>query len=393
MAIRPRNHIFLSLVLPLALLLIFSCKSVNKNSVHINGTIKNCGQSWIKLFKVNPRENVLVDSCRIDDKDKFEISFGTSERAFFILSLQNKQSIMLCADKGENIVLSGESDGVETNYNVTGSLESEVLREYSIISSLYEQKIDSIGQFLESSQSEPNFPEIRRSLDSVYLNITTQLRSDLLKFVNLHDTSFAAMLILNSPVAGKKVFDPVIDAELFGKISKSLNRHYSGNAFYKQFSSGIQGAENQTGVSQSVSKSFQIGEKLPDISLPDASKNLRPLSSTKGKLILLYFWTSWNQECREKNIQLASLKEEYSDKGFNIYSVSLDTDLNSWQVAIRADKAYWPQVIDTSGLTSKIAREFNVEKLPSMILMDDNRKLIAQNVKIDDLKRILMRTL
>lgn len=386
------HHLFFLLVLPITTLFLLSCNSVNKNAVQLNGTIQNAGQTWIKLWKVTTTENILIDSTQIDNNE-FDLNFETPERSFFLLSYRQKESILLCADKGESISISGNALDLEKNYTLSGSTESQVLWEYLKICSIYEQKIDSIGAFLKASQSEPDFPEIRRTLDSVFLDISSQLRSELFKFVELHDTAFATMLILNRAVAGKKVFDPVKDGELFRIVSQNLSTRYSGNSFYKQFSSGISKQEAHSDNSLPVAKSFEIGQKLPEINLPDISDNMRSLSSTHGKLILLYFWTSWNQECRERNIQLASLKEEYSDKGFNIYSVSLDTDTQAWQVAVRADKAYWPQVIDTSGLASGIAREFNVYQLPMMFLLDEKGKLLAQNIKLDELKRILMRTL
>ena len=53
------------------------------------------------------------------------------------------------------------------------------------------------------------------------------------------------------------------------------------------------------------------------------------------------FWASWCAPCRKENPNLVKLYEEYHSKGFEVFSVSLDTDKVAWEKAITEDKLPW----------------------------------------------------
>ncbi len=64
----------------------------------------------------------------------------------------------------------------------------------------------------------------------------------------------------------------------------------------------------------------------PDFALPDLKGKRESLSSFKGKLILLDFWATWCEPCREEIPELKNLYAKYRDRGFVIVGVALDFD-------------------------------------------------------------------
>jgi cytochrome c biogenesis protein CcmG, thiol:disulfide interchange protein DsbE len=62
----------------------------------------------------------------------------------------------------------------------------------------------------------------------------------------------------------------------------------------------------------------------PDFSLPDLTGRRLGLSTYRGKVVLLDFWATWCDPCREEIPHFVELQNKYRDRGFQILSVSMD---------------------------------------------------------------------
>src|SRR5579864_1459521 len=62
----------------------------------------------------------------------------------------------------------------------------------------------------------------------------------------------------------------------------------------------------------------------PDFSLPDLAGQTLDLSSYRGKVILLDFWATWCDPCREEIPQFIELQNKYGGQGLQIIGVSMD---------------------------------------------------------------------
>jgi peroxiredoxin len=62
----------------------------------------------------------------------------------------------------------------------------------------------------------------------------------------------------------------------------------------------------------------------PDFTLPQLDGQPLRLSSYRGKVVLLDFWATWCDPCREETPHFVELQKKYSDRGFQIVGVSMD---------------------------------------------------------------------
>ena len=62
----------------------------------------------------------------------------------------------------------------------------------------------------------------------------------------------------------------------------------------------------------------------PDFSLPDLTGHKLDLSSYRGKVVLLDFWATWCDPCREEIPYFVELQNMYRDQGLQIIGVSMD---------------------------------------------------------------------
>ncbi len=133
----------------------------------------------------------------------------------------------------------------------------------------------------------------------------------------------------------------------------------------------------------------KLGDIAPEIALlsPDGTTTYK-LSDLRGKLVLVNFWASMVAQSRFENPNIVSTYNKFKDKqfsngnGFEIFSVSLDTDPNKWKNAIEKDNLIWKyHVSDLKGYKSQVAQSYGVKTMPYNVLIDGSGKIIALNLK------------
>ncbi len=132
-----------------------------------------------------------------------------------------------------------------------------------------------------------------------------------------------------------------------------------------------------------------VGKIAPAFSMADTTGNTFTLASLKGKYVLVDFWASWCGPCRKENPNVVKAYNEYRDKNFEIVGVSLDDKKANWLKAINADKLTWVHVSDLKGWQNEAAKMYAVSAVPMNFLLDKNGKIIAKNLRSEELHKKL----
>lgn len=135
-------------------------------------------------------------------------------------------------------------------------------------------------------------------------------------------------------------------------------------------------------------KSIATGAMAPDFEQNDTLGHKVRLSSFRGKYVLLDFWASWCAPCRQENPNVVNVYNRYKNKNFTIVGISLDKPDGAfaWLKAIRMDHLAWTQLSDLKFWNNAVAQLYFVQSIPKNFLIDPTGKIIAQDLRGDDLE-------
>jgi len=71
---------------------------------------------------------------------------------------------------------------------------------------------------------------------------------------------------------------------------------------------------------------MKAGEPAPDISVKDLHDKGVTLADYKGQVLLVNFWATWCDPCREEIPWLIAMQDKYGPKGFTVLGIAMDEE-------------------------------------------------------------------
>jgi peroxiredoxin len=347
---------------------LFACNTAPDGN-YISGTLENGAGQTIFFNQVNNNNIEKIDSVVVGSDGKFQLKNSATKFNFYTMSFADGNMVVLLTDSTENIKLDGDANKILTNYSVSGSKHSEVLRNYYSGASKYRDQLDSLQRAIQALG--PNMADPRRAtMVSDFEKIRDQYQDYQINYIDQNASSPACLSILSE-------LDPTQNLESFKKVHAGIAESFGDHFYYTMLTNQIAETEKQVAMSAKLGP----GGEAPEIELNNPEGKPVALSSLRGKVVLIDFWASWCKPCRVENPNVVKMYNKYKSKGFEIYAVSLDKDKDAWVKAIKDDQLTWPHVSDLQFWNSAAARLYNVNSIPHTVLIDRDGKIVANGLR------------
>jgi len=342
------------------------CKTTSSSGFNINGTVEGARSKPVYFEKTSFNSiNETVKEVKAD-KGAFNINVAQNPGPGLFKVRIGRNSVLLILDgKENNIDIKGKFTRFNNSYaEVTGSKLTEKYN--GILKDLKERKVDIMSVKDIAKKSDP-------LLGSILLFSTFGTKSN---YANMHEA-----------------------------VSKKMKETYPDNYLTKEYEGIVNNLKKQYQREQ-VRAKIKIGETAPDIVMPDVDGKNRKLSDLKGKIVLIDFWASWCGPCVRSFPELTKIYNKYKDKGFTVFSVSLDgidnrtaqrryktpealkkakeNSKTRWINAIKKHNLTWDNhVSDLDKWDCKAAAMYGVRSIPRTFLVDKNGIIAAVNPRFN----------
>ncbi len=109
----------------------------------------------------------------------------------------------------------------------------------------------------------------------------------------------------------------------------------------------------------------------------------------KNKYTLVEFWASWCGPCRAEIPHMKKAYERFNTKGFEILSFTLDHERERWLKASNEEHIPWINIGDLKAFKSPVVQMFGIRGIPANYLVDASGKIVAVNLRQEDLDKKL----
>lgn len=414
--------------------------------ITITGKAKNMEQGKVLLFVYDGSELDYVDSANVK-KGIFVFKNKEIPRGLYKLGISANEAADVILGK-ENLAVEFDKTSFLTTFKVVNSPENDGLSKYSKANAAFatsmqdiETKAQALYQLKYSDQQkfETEITKLQKKVDSLtnklygkynevgqnntlfiakyskaLMQKDTTPRQKLFPLTELNDAELcrsnlfaiktqmyfqrytkpevndyqiaADEVMANLPAKSKakeQVYKTMLgmfsnaNLDYYGTILRTFKEEYKDNK------------EVQDYIKRQPKKDFFEGDEVPDIALADTSGKVLPLSSFRGKVVLVDFWASWCGPCRMENPNVVRVFQKYKDKGFTVFGVSLDQNKEKWIGAIKQDRLTWNHVSDLKGWSSDGAKLYGVKSIPQTYLIDAEGRIIAKNLRGEMLEQKL----
>lgn len=319
----------------------------------------------ISIMELTKAGTGWQDTIKLKNNYTFSKKVKLKEPGYYKINFYNRQVVDVILHKND---LEVNVDGNEATgfFEVKGSPEIEFIRNAQTIINGVQNTPEAQKLIADFNKAQvANDEKTILAIQKAYQKLLTDASDKVAALVKGSAPSLGVINVLQGQLLDKDAYFDVYVA-----TAEKLRKEWPTYTHAKDFIDMVD-----------KMKTLAIGQVAPEISLPNPEGKVVPLSSLRGKYVLVDFWAKWCGPCRKENPNIVRAYNQYKDKGFTVYGVSLDRTKDDWLQGIREDGLTWTHVSDLKFWQSEAAKTYNITAIPFSLLLDPDGKIIAKNLR------------
>lgn len=346
-----------------------------KNATTIQGHVAARNPSflskynWVWLYKGFGSERELLDSAKVDTTGVFTLKLKSSKPEFYSLDIVKWQTASFYSDADIHI----EARGYDTSRVKMRNSGFVKVMSNSPVNRLINAA--NYNNYIASLEMEELNAEWISSIRNVQKDSTWSkyIKSDGLirKKSNFELLRLENLILTNADNPGViyllSLYPTETDSEFFEKQVEDAVLKFPNSSDLKNLQSLYQ-------KKKEIRYSLKKGSQIPDLAYPNVDNKVIDIKNFKGKYVLIDFWASWCGPCRKAIPAIKELYETYKDQGFDVVSVSIDTNREAWIKAMQEENMPWSQVLSPN--KNETLKEFMIIGIPTLFLINREGKIV-----------------
>ena len=327
----------------------------------VTGTVEGMPDGKAIIATVNGSS--LDTLAKADVKNgSFEFTGNVSEpTGAYIMVIGQRGAIPFMLENANITVNAGQA-----GLTVTGSEGQKIYDQFMAINASAQQEAMKLQQ--ENQAANGDQAKIK-AVQEAYAKLMTDAQAKETELIKANPDSYVSTFVIVSSM-GQMEYEQL--KERYSLLGEKAKASAQGKAIAAQIAK---------------LESTAIGQIAPNFTITTPEGESISLYDIKGKVKLIDFWASWCGPCRGENPHVVEIYKEYHPKGLEIFGVSLDNNKEAWVKAIADDGLVWKHGSDLKGWQSAPAQLYSVTGIPHTVLLDENNKIIAKNLRGDELKQ------
>ena len=327
----------------------------------VTGTVEGMPDGKAIIATVNGSS--LDTLAKADVKNgSFEFTGNVSEpTGAYIMVIGQRGAIPFMLENANITVNAGQA-----GLTVTGSEGQKIYDQFMAINTTTQQEAMKLQQEYQAANGDQ---AKMQAVQEAYAKLMTDAQAKETELIKANPDSYVSTFVIVSSM-GQMEYEQL--KERYNLLGEKAKARAHGKAIAAQIAK---------------LESTAIGQIAPNFTITTPEGESISLYDIKGKVKLIDFWASWCGPCRGENPHVVEIYKEYHPKGLEIFGVSLDNNKEAWVKAIADDGLVWKHGSDLKGWQSAPAQLYSVSGIPHTVLLDENNKIIAKNLRGDELKQ------
>ena len=366
----------------IVLVLLFSSCAEKFDGYKIDGHIEGMANENVYLEFLSPTAATVIDTASVDENGKFVMKGKVIEKGFH--RIRNEQSdkfwILLVEDKAFGFK-ADYTDPKLRDVSITNYPEGEALQKSIDFFMTQQEEVQAKAMELQQTTMNPATElNARAAAQEELAGLEVAMSEKFKAKINelKENNSFSVIYLISA-------LNPQTEGEFLKATISDLETELPNSAYVANLKESIAKMEAQIKQQEAAAaKASQVTEskEAQEIVMKNVAGKDMKLSDLKGKIVLVDFWASWCKPCRAENPNVVRMYHQYKNKGFDIFSVSLDKNQAKWEQAIAKDGLVWKNhVSDLKGWQNAAAQAWGVSSIPATYLLDKDGIIIGQNLR------------